>query len=51
MEDWQKNRIESAKNDTNPMLMIETNGGYAVLEIHNFYLDIAFYYLKRMYFL
>lgn len=30
MEDWQKNRIESAKNDTNPMLMIETNGGYAV---------------------
>lgn len=30
MEDWRKNRIESAKNGTNPMLMIETNGGYAV---------------------
>lgn len=30
MEDWRKNRIESAKNGTNQMLMIETNGGYAV---------------------
>ncbi|GAA0863929.1 hypothetical protein [Paraclostridium tenue] len=30
MEDWRKNRIESAKNGTNPMLMIETNGGYSV---------------------
>lgn len=30
MEDWQKNRIESAKNGTNPMIIIETNGGYAV---------------------
>lgn len=30
MEDWRKNRIESAKNGTNPMLMIETNGRYAV---------------------
>ena len=30
MKEWQKNRIESAKNGTNPMLMIETNGGYAV---------------------
>ena len=30
MEDWRNNIIESAKNGTNPMLMIETNGGYAV---------------------
>ncbi|MGX4600083.1 HIT family protein [Faecalimicrobium sp. JNUCC 81] len=30
MKEWQKNRIESAKNGTNPMLMIETNGGFAV---------------------
>lgn len=42
MHNWRENRIASAINGTNPMVMAELPGGFAVLVIPSFYLDIQY---------
>ena len=44
---WKENRIKSAKNDTNPMVIKELKGSYVVLEMFSFFQVIVYYFLKE----
>jgi hypothetical protein len=45
---WKENRIESAREGTNPMVIAEMKSGYAVMgDVQFFCLDIVFYFLIR----
>lgn len=45
--DWRNDRIKACQNGTNPMLMKELSGGFAVLAIPNFYQATVCCYLKN----
>ncbi len=48
MTNWQENRIQSAIDGTNPMLMAELPGGYAVFGDTQFLRGIRFCFLNEM---